>query len=49
MDIKRNIPGFLSTHEKRVILSKVDSNNGTFERYDEPLFWLGDSMICNLC
>jgi len=23
--------------------------NGTFDRYDDPLFWLGDSMICNLC
>ena len=44
-----NIPGFLSTHEKRVVLSQVDRNNGTFDRYDEPLFWLGDSMICNLC
>ena len=44
-----NIPGFLSTHEKRVVLSEVDSNNGTFDRYNEPLFWLGDSMICNLC
>lgn len=21
----------------------------TFDRYDEPLFWLDDSMICNLC
>ena len=39
----------MSTHEKRVVLSEVDSNNGTFDRYDEPLFWLGDSMICNLC
>lgn len=43
-----NIPGFLSTHEKRVVLSKVDKK-GSFDRYDEPLFWLGDSMICNLC
>lgn len=43
-----NIPGFLSTHEKRVVLSKVEKN-GSFDRYDEPLFWLGDSMICNLC
>ena len=39
----------MSTHEKRVVLSKVDRDNGTFDRYDEPLFWLGDSMICNLC
>ena len=44
-----NIPGFLSSHEKRIVLREVDSNNGTFDRYDEPLFWLGDSMICNLC
>ena len=21
----------------------------TFDRYDDPLFWLDDSMICNLC
>ncbi|WP_031492226.1 ATP-binding protein [Succinivibrio dextrinosolvens] len=43
-----NIPGFLSTHEKRIVLKEIESN-GTFDRYDEPLFWLGDSMICNLC
>ena len=43
-----NIPGFLSTHEKRVVLSEVDKK-GSFDRYHEPLFWLGDSMICNLC
>lgn len=22
---------------------------GTYSQYDEPLFWLDDSMICNLC
>ncbi|HAR79308.1 MAG TPA: ATPase [Succinivibrionaceae bacterium] len=43
-----NIPGFLSSHEKRIILKEIEKN-GTFDRYDEPLFWLGDSMICNLC
>jgi hypothetical protein len=43
-----NLPGFLSTHEKRIVLSEIDKN-GTFDRYDDPLFWLGDSMICNLC
>lgn len=46
--IFENIPGFLSTHEKRIVLSEVDKN-GTFDRYDDPIFWLGDSMICNLC
>lgn len=42
------IPGFLSTHEKKIVLSKIDEGS-TFARFDEPLFWLGDSMICNLC
>lgn len=42
------VPGYLSTHEKKVVLSKVDSSPN-FDRYDEPLFWLGDSMICNTC
>ena len=30
------------------MLSEVDKN-ATFDKYDEPLFWLDDSMICNLC
>ncbi|MBR0092595.1 MAG: ATP-binding protein [Lachnospiraceae bacterium] len=46
--IFENIPGYLSTHEKKIVLSEIDEN-GKFDRYDEPLFWLGDSMICNLC
>ena len=46
--IFENIPAYLSTHEKKVVLSEIDAN-GTFDRYEEPLFWLGDSMICNLC
>ena len=43
-----NIPGYLSRHEKKVVLSKID-NDARFSQYDEPLFWLDDSMICNLC
>lgn len=43
-----NIPGFLSTHEKKVVLSRV-SDGGVFSEYDDPLFWLNDSMMCNLC
>ena len=46
--IFENIPGYLSTHEKKVVLSKIESG-AVFDRYDEPLFWLEDSMICNLC
>ena len=41
-------PRYLSTHEKKIVLSNIDSN-ATFDKYDEPLFWLDDSMICNLC
>lgn len=44
-----NVPSYLSTHEKRVVLADIDKTNGNFDRYDEPLFWLNDSMICNLC
>lgn len=43
-----NVPGFLSTHEKKVVLSQIESG-ATFDRYDDPLFWLGESMMCNLC
>ena len=43
-----NIPGYLSTHEKKVVLSRIDPDE-RYSQYDEPLFWLDDSMICNLC
>ena len=43
-----NIPAYLSTHEKKVTLGSIDKG-ATFDKYDEPLFWLDDSMICNLC
>ena len=43
-----HIPAYLSTHEKKVVLSKIDSG-ATFSQYDDPLFWLDDSMICNVC
>lgn len=43
-----NIPAYLSTHEKKVVLSELEED-ARFDRYDEPLFWLDDSMICNLC
>jgi len=43
-----NLPGYLSTHEKKIVLSHIDED-GRYSKYDEPLFWLDDSMICNLC
>ncbi len=46
--IFENVPAYLSTHEKKVVLGSVEKG-ATFDKYDEPLFWLDDSMICNLC
>ena len=46
--IFENIPAYLSTHEKKVTLGNIEKG-ATFDKYDEPLFWLDDSMICNLC
>lgn len=46
--IFENIPAYLSTHEKRIVLNTVEKG-ATFHQYDDPLFWLNDSMICNLC
>lgn len=43
-----NIPAYLSTHEKKVVLNELEKD-ARFDRYDEPLFWLDDSMMCNLC
>lgn len=43
-----NIPGFLSKHDKKIALSKTGYVK-TFSEYVDPLFWLDDSMICNLC
>lgn len=43
-----NIPGYLSTHEKKIVLSHIDEG-ARYSQYDAPLFWLDDSMICNLC
>lgn len=43
-----NIPAYLSTHEKKIVLRDIEEG-ATFDRYDDPLFWLDDSMICNLC
>ena len=42
------IPGFLSKHEKRVILGKI-AQGSTIDQYTDTFFWLGNSMICNEC
>lgn len=46
--IFENIPAYLSTHEKKIKLSDIEPG-AVYNQYDEPLFWLDDSMICNLC
>lgn len=46
--IFENIPAYLSTHEKRIVLSEIEEG-AVFDKYEDPLFWLDDSMICNLC
>ncbi|MCM1534280.1 MAG: AAA family ATPase [Corallococcus sp.] len=46
--IFKQIPSFLSQHEKRVRLSNISANS-TYPSYQETFFWLGDSMIANEC
>lgn len=48
LSIFEQIPGFLSKHEKRVILSNIVQGS-TIDQYADTFFWLGNSMICNEC
>lgn len=48
LSVFEQIPGFLSKHEKRVILSKI-AEGSTIDQYSDTFFWLGNSMICNEC
>ena len=41
------IPGFLSKHEKRVVLSSIEKGSN-IDQYERTFFWLSDSMICNV-
>ena len=43
-----HIPSFLSTHEKRVVVSRL-ANGSVYSQFDEPIFWLENSMIVNTC
>lgn len=42
------IPGQLSRHEKRFVLSSLGSE-ARYREYAEAVFWLGDSHIANIC
>lgn len=46
--IFEQLPGFLSKHEKRVVLSNIVQGS-TIDQYTDTFFWLGNSMICNEC
>ena len=48
LSVFEQIPGFLSKHEKRVVLSKIVPGS-TIDQYTDTFFWLGNSMICNEC
>ncbi len=48
LSIFKQIPSFLSLHEKRVRLSNIEENS-SFPMYQDTFFWLGDSMIVNEC
>ena len=48
LSIYDRIPGFLSSHEKRVKINSIDSSNRAIS-YEETFFWLANSMICNEC
>lgn len=48
LSIFDQIPGFLSTHEKRVKISSINPKDKSIN-YEETFFWLADSMICNEC
>lgn len=49
LSIFDQIPSFLSSHEKRVKLSSLESDRNDGILYEETFFWLADSMICNEC
>lgn len=48
LQIFDQLPGFLSSKEKRVVLNAM-KGNAEFENYETSFFWLKDSMICNEC
>ena len=48
MKLYESIPSQLSKHDKRVVLSEIEKN-GRMVNYDEPVYWLEDSMIANSC
>lgn len=48
LSIYDQIPGFLSSHEKRVKIASINPSDRAIS-YEDTFFWLSDSMICNEC
>ena len=48
LSIFDQIPAFLSQHEKRVVLSDIESG-ASFSKFNDTFFWLDNSMIANEC
>ena len=48
LSIFDQIPSFLSSHEKRVKISSLNSTDKIIN-YEDTFLWLSDSMICNEC
>ncbi len=48
LSIFDQIPAFLSRHERRVILSDIESG-ASFSKFNDTFFWLDNSMIANEC
>lgn len=46
--IYRRLPAFLASSTKRVVYREICIGS-YFEDFDGAFFWLGDSMICNIC
>ncbi len=48
MKLFEAIPSELSKHDKRVEITHIDEK-GRMANFDEPIYWLEDSMIANTC
>jgi len=48
MKLFEAIPSELSKHDKKVEVARIEKN-GRISNYDEPIYWLEDSMIANTC
>ena len=48
LTLYKNLPSVLSRHDKRIIYDQIQKNSRS-KNYTEPIFWLSDSKIANIC